>query len=324
MTTKHLYFMIGLSCLLPSCAYHFELDGAAEPPKLVMYSYPGSSDTTVVRLSRSLPVSSKGSVVSGLESKDIRLDVNGTSVPLVWAKDSLSGVPAGSYYAVQPYKEGDRVQLTASVEGLEAVSSSTTVPAPFPLNSVKLERKPSDRSELQIQINFTDDAHAVNYYAATVKERAKYWKDDNSEVYYDRESTAYMEWRDEPLLNTSSGLDEIFMGDWDYYQNLYFWSDEKIQGKNYTLRLNTTYIPDYETSIWDEIYINRKQYKVYLYSLSEEFYRYLKSLNEQKNNELGSAELAPVRATYTNVENGFGLVGGCRILETEWMDNVKD
>lgn len=81
-----------------------------------------------------------------------------------------------------------------------------------------------------------------------------------------------------------------------------------------------TYIPDYKTSIQDETFINRKQYKVYLYSLSEEFYRYLKSLNEQKNNELGNVELAPMRATYTNVENGFGLVGGCCLRQTEWME----
>ena len=49
--------------LLPSCTYYFQLDDVAESPKLVMYSYPGSGDTTIVRLSRSLqsghPVYSK-------------------------------------------------------------------------------------------------------------------------------------------------------------------------------------------------------------------------------------------------------------------------
>ncbi|WP_454824169.1 DUF4249 domain-containing protein [Phocaeicola plebeius] len=184
----------------------------------------------------------------------------------------------------------------------------------------KIERKPSELSVLQLQINFTDYAKMENYYAVTVKERVKYWKEGTSEVHYGKPSSAYMDWSDEPILDASSGLDDIFMGNYAYYQNLYFWSDEKIQGKNYTLRLNMTYIPDYKTSIQDETFINRKQYKVYLYSLSEEFYRYLKSLNEQKNNELGNVELAPMRATYTNVENGFGLVGGCCLRQTEWME----
>ena len=122
-----------------------------------------------------------------------------------------------------------------------------------------------------------------------------------------------MDWSDEPMLDASSGLDDIFMGNYAYYQNLYFWSDEKIQGKNYTLRLNMTYIPDYKTSIQDETFINRKQYKVYLYSLSEEFYRYLKSLNEQKNNELGNVRWLEESTELTGRKVGIiglGKTGG--------------
>ena len=256
--------------------------------------------------------------------RDVRLEVNGTPVGLLWTDKALPGVPAKSYYTVQRYEEGDRIRLTASAEDLETVSSVTTIPAPFPLNSVHMERKPSDPGTLQFQINFTDKASTVNYYAVTVKERAKYWRDGDSRVYYDEEYTAYMDWNDEPLLKVSAGLDEILIGDYTYYEQLYIWSDEKIQGKNYTLRLNKTYISDYETSIQGEVYTNRKQYKVCLYSLSEEFYHYLKSMNEQVNNKLGESELAPVRPTYTNVENGFGLVGGCRMMQTEWMDGVKE
>lgn len=326
MMVKYISFMIrlGVSLLFSSCVYHFDLDEAGGIPKLVVYSYPGSGDTTVVRLSRSLPVTGKGEIVSGLTGTDVRLEVNGTPVGLLWTDKALPGVPAKSYYAVQRYEEGDCIRLTASAEGLETVSSVTTIPAPFPLNSVHMERKPSDPSTLQFQINFTDEASTVNYYAVTVKERAKYWKDGDSRVYYDKEYTAYMDWDDEPLLKVSAGLDEILMGDYTYYEQLYIWSDEKIQGKNYTLRLNKTYISDYETSIQDEVYTNRKQYKVCLYSLSEEFYHYLKSMNEQVNNKLGESELAPVRPTYTNVANGLGLVGGCRMIQTEWMDSVKE
>ena len=51
---KHLYHIllpvyIGL---LSSCTYHFELDDVGASPKLVLYSYPGSGDTTVVQPSR--------------------------------------------------------------------------------------------------------------------------------------------------------------------------------------------------------------------------------------------------------------------------------
>lgn len=132
----------------------------------------------------------------------------------------------------------------------------------------------------------------------------------------------------EPLLNNSSGLDDILMNENDFYQNLYYWDDTKIQGKSYTFRLNTYYMADYEddfiTPDGYEHIVCKTKYRVILYSLSEEFYKFLKSLNEQKNNGLGHSELAPIRATYTNVINGIGVVGGCRILRTQWIDNLKD
>ena len=154
MMVKYISFMIilGVSLLFTSCVYHFDLDEAEGIPKLVVYSYPGSGDTTVVRLSRSLPVIGKGEIVSGLTGTDVRLEVNGTPVGLLWTDKALPGVPAKSYYTVQRYEEGDCIRLTASAEGLETVSSVTTIPAPFPLNSVHMERKPSDPGTLCILI----------------------------------------------------------------------------------------------------------------------------------------------------------------------------
>ena len=227
---QNLIIILAAFSLLSSCVYHFDLDKISEVPKLTVYSYPGSGDTTVVRLSHSLPVYDKGMRMYGLKGRDIRLEVNDIAVPLLWTEDSLPGVPAKSYYVVQPYETSDRVRLTASVEGVKAVSAFTIIPAPFPLNAVKIERKPSELSVLQLQINFTDYAKMENYYAVTVKERVKYWKEGTSEVHYGKPSSAYMDWSDEPILDASSGLDDIFMGNYAYYQNLYFWSDEKIQG----------------------------------------------------------------------------------------------
>ena len=74
MMVKYISFMIilGVSLLFTSCVYHFDLDEAEGIPKLVVYSYPGSGDTTVVRFSRSLPVTGKGEIVSGSTGTDVR------------------------------------------------------------------------------------------------------------------------------------------------------------------------------------------------------------------------------------------------------------
>ena len=53
-------------------------------------------------------------------------------------------------------------------------------------------------------------------------------------------------------------------------------------------------------------------------------YKYLKSINDIDNNDLGEYGLAPIRSHYTNIENGIGLLGGCNIYETDWIENPKD
>ncbi|WP_294628358.1 DUF4249 domain-containing protein [uncultured Bacteroides sp.] len=127
---------------------------------------------------------------------------------------------------------------------------------------------------------------------------------------------------DEPLLYNKNGLNSVFDLSNNFYQNLYIWSDEQIKGKEYTLRLKTYHSAD-NISMWDDN-VYKYSYKVYLYKLSREFFLYLKSLNDVRNNDLGHKGLAPVRSHYSNVDKGIGVVGGCRITETEWMKNLSD
>ena len=324
---NHLYqILLSVSIgLFSSCTYSFELDDVGASPKLVLYSYPGCSDTTVVSLSRSLPVSQKGELVQGLKGADVRLSVNGEAISLSWTDDSIPGVPAQSYYAVKSYKDGDKVSITAMAEGVKAVSSATVIPSKFPLTSIDLALNDGEPNQLQFQIHFTDNVSTEDYYAVKVERKQLFW---NNGKYSEKNSSLALNLDNEPLLNNSSGLDDILMIENEFYHNLYYWADTKIQGKSYTLRLNTNYEADYEDDfITPDGYEHIKKqvkYRITLYSLSQEFYRYLKSLNDQKNNGLGNSELAPIRSTYTNVVNGIGVVGGCRMLQTEWIDNLYE
>lgn len=121
-------------------------------------------------------------------------------------------------------------------------------------------------------------------------------------------------------MNNLSDLDEIFMFSNRFFQNLYIWDDEKIPGKEYTVRLNMDYQKDYDVD-WDN-FSYREEYKIYLYKLSPEFYSYFKTLNNINNNDLGNHGLSPMLHHYTNVSNGIGVVGACQITETEWLKNV--
>lgn len=322
---RYLYILCAYTFLLTSCSYHFELDEVAELPKLVMYCYPGSSDTSVVRLYQSLPVSQNGDLGYGLKDADVQVWINNEAYKMLWAEDSLPGVPAHSYYFIKKLMDGEHVRVTAKSGKLKAESSNTKIPSPFPLNSIEMIRKQDDHSKIQFRINFTDNAVDKNWYAIRVVQKQMIW---SNEGYSETISAIKFELDDEPLLQSASGLDDILMIENEYYKNLYFWNDEKIQGKEYTLQLNTIYRNDYEDDFVtpdgnEHIKCNYK-YKVFIYSISEEFYRYLKSLNELKNNGLGNSELAPIRSTYTNIKDGLGVVGGCRIYQTHWINNIYE
>ena len=100
---RYLYFVILFFCvfLFSSCTYHFKLDDIIESPKLVLYCYPGSGDTTIVHLSRSLPVSQKGELSQGLKAANVLISVNDETMHFSWTNDSIPGIPAQSYYVVK-------------------------------------------------------------------------------------------------------------------------------------------------------------------------------------------------------------------------------
>lgn len=319
---KYLSGAVVLS-LVSSCTYYTPLDEVNEPSRLVLYCYPGNGENTVVRLSRSLPVGSKNAPAFSPEKAEVHFFLNGEEQPLQWTDDSLPGIPAQSFYRPGRLNERDLVRITAAADGMKAVTSSTAVPKPFLADSIRMERKPSDPGKLQFRIHFTDRKDTDNYYAVRVENKQIHNLNGNyNEWIYD----LHFDLEKEPLLNTNTGLDDILMREENYYQNLYFWDDTRISGKSYTLRLTTNYMPDsedtYDSPEGEVHAVYKYQYRISLYSLSEEFYKYLKSMNDQHNNELGKTELAPIRATYTNVTNGIGLVGGCRFTQTQWLDNL--
>lgn len=332
MKTNHLLFYLLICIVLCSCHYEFELDDLNTSEKLVLYCMPcADRDTTLIQLSKSRPVSQKGTAAHVSDAR-ISFTVNGEEQTVHRAETELPSVPARCYYVIGRWKENDVIRMEAEADGLPPVSAQTTIPAGFPLEKVSLMLKPTDYSStLQFCVTFRDPSETDNYYGIRLMEEVyhEYMETDEDGLpHLKKETNCYViapDLDDEPLLNNQSGLNEIFDMSNNYLEDLYIWSDELIQGKEYTLRLNTYYRPDYESD--DDSEYTRSlthRYKASLYALSPEMYRFLKSLNEVHNNELGTAGLAPIRSHYTNVKNGIGVLGGCRIMGTEWMKNLLD
>lgn len=307
-----------LGVALSSCSYQFDLDKLKSEPKIVLYSYPGFKDTTIIRLSESMPVSRIEQKSSDLSKTKIQMFKNDKSIPVYWTNDSIPGIPAKSFYTLLKFSVGDVIKIRT--EGiLKDIEAQTQVPEIFPLKSIDLIHKQSINNQIQFQIKFQDNILETNYYAIKIDRKTMYWTDGE---YSEINNTIEPDLTDEPLLKNTSGLNDIFLIDNDYIYNLYYWSDHDINGRDYTLRLNTNYMSDYEDHGLNHV-ICKTQYKVTLYTLSIDLYLYLNSLRNQMGNNMGNAELAPIRPTYTNISNGIGILGGCQVLSSEWINNLK-
>ncbi|MCE9063733.1 MAG: DUF4249 domain-containing protein [Bacteroides thetaiotaomicron] len=322
MKIRNLIYIISLF-ILSSCNYEFELGDINAGEKLVLYCMPGAGkDTTLIQLSRSVPVSRKGEQQKGIPYADVNFMVNGKEQPVYWNESATPSVPVQCYYVLGRYHEADEVDINVSVQGLPSVSSRTVLPVSFPLKKMDMKLKQEIETKLQFLITFQDNADTEDYYGVRIVRRCIYTSVPDNHVIRTSFSDLELEVDDEPLLYSKSGLNSAFDLSNDFYQNLYIWSDKQIKGKEYTLRLKISYSAD-DISMWEGT-TYKYSYKVYLYKLSQELFRYLKSLNDVKNNDLGHKGLAPIRSHYSNVENGIGVVGGCRITETEWMKNLSD
>lgn len=321
MKTTYIPLLL-LLAFMTSCSYDFDLKGMDVTEKLVLYCMPDAdSDTTLIQLYRSQPVTQqKKEGKKEIANARITFSVNGTEQTVRYAETDKPSVPAGCYYVVGRWNEADVIRVRAEADGLPPVYSETNIPTSFPLKKVDMVRKQDIDNKLQFRITFQDDGKE-NYYGIRIVKKEVYEDladDENSRTY--GAVALDLDLDDEPLLNNKTSLDATFDYSTDFYQYLYIWSNEQILNKEYTLRLDTYYSADWEADEWG--YHLHNYYKMYFYKLSPELYKYLKSLNDIKNNNLGDKGLAPIRNSYTNIENGIGVLGGCQVTETEWLENV--
>ena len=67
----------------------------------------------------------------GLKAANVLISVNDETMHFSWTNDSIPGIPAQSYYVVKKYKDGDKINITASADGMKTVSAATIIPKPF-------------------------------------------------------------------------------------------------------------------------------------------------------------------------------------------------
>lgn len=314
---RKIIYLLLITCLV-SCTYHLDLDTAGAEEKLVLYCFPSNSDTTVIQLSRSIPVGQNGKGNASVRNADVRFSVNGKEQEVYWNEDSTSSLRAQCYYTLGKCGKEDIIRIRTCMEGIPTITAQTSMPGEFPLEAIHLVPSEEEEGVLQVQVTFKDNSATKDYYGIRLMKKELNMMDnvENSSL----ESVEF-DLKEEPLLNNTSDLDEIFIFSHGYFQNLYIWDDEKIQGQEYTLHLAMEYQEDYDSEWSDHTY--KAEYKIYLYIFSPEFFKYLETLNKINKNSLGNHGFSPVLYQFSNVEGGLGVMGGCQVRETEWLKNVS-
>lgn len=315
-----------LSLTVVSCDSYFDIDGLQPTVKLVLYSLPVvGRDTTIIQLSKSVPVSGEGQPQLGFPGGDVKFAINGEPKAVFWNEERKGCLPGQCYYTVAAIKSGDKIGVSAELDGFPVVTSETVVPEPFKVEKVEMLYRSDELSNVQTRVTFTDPSESDDYYAVRMVRHAVRYNSSGptTNIAIAAEEPVELNFDDEPIFNNKVGLDATLDFDYDYEYNLYIWTDEQIQGHTYTLKFSSPYQSPTEYSYTDfngvlHTFKFYYQYKLYLYHLSPEFYNYLKLLNDSENNHFGKFGLAPLRCSYTNVKNGFGIVGGSRIVETGW------
>lgn len=303
-----------------ACSYQVDLDMKCAEARPVLYCFPSGKDTVWIQLSKSIPVKGEREEISVGE---VQMLLNKQPLEVHCADQCLPAVPEGAYYTVAHFRAGDEVEVHAEVKDEPALYGKTVIPPDFPLQHLSMEQT-ADKRKLIFHVGLKDRDDEADYYGIHIQCYEQHWRGD---LYSGRVMPVRCEIKNVPLLYEVAGLDEIFgVSDGQPYEYLYIFDDIRIMGKEYTLSLPADYKEDYQTGEEGKASFSKVvyHYQVNLYGLSEELFRYLKCLSEMEEGGLGEAGLAPRHPTYTNVTNGLGLVGACRLWQSGWMDNIGE
>lgn len=238
--------------------------------------------------------------------------------------------------------------MEASYPEYGVASAETVMPAPAQVLKAGVTYATvagsfgSARQNAIYQVTLKDNPAEENYYLLRMEEGIPVFdgiaKEYTGEYKWFSVSPNYAT---EPVFGQSlTALDQIFGNDWMYGYDGKVFSDELINGQEYTLHLTDEYyyepyygsyplkvVPDSigieDLNEEDFLPIPPKHLRVHLYAISAEYYRYLKVLQDKDtdsvSNLLIDGGLAEPIRVFSNIDGGVGILGSCHVgmFETE-------
>lgn len=321
--------------LCTSCVEEVNLDDLRPDPTLVVNAVAMAGEPLAVDVTRTWFYTDLNPEVT-VSDAEVALYVNDAFRERVAYQpgDSAYNVP-GRYRSAYVPVTGDRLRIEVSHPTYGKATAQAEVPALAPF--VAADRRLVDLGNYEsaiYEITLRDSAGSEDFYWLRMEEGIPV---------YDAAAKRYtgdykwmgirVDYATEPVIGDSfTALDYIFgTGSlWMREEGVVF-SDELFDGQAYTLRFTNTYyydqfgtfpievVPDSVRfpDLPEEEYtpIPPRHLRVYLYTLSADYYYYLKAIQDAASGsisgtfqEIGLAE--PVR-THSNIEGGVGILGGC-------------
>lgn len=336
-----------LSCLM-SCVKEIDLESLRPDPTLVVNCVAITGEPLTVSVSRTWFFTDDHPNVI-LDKAEVKLFVNDSfKERMSFQEGDEVFNTKGCFKSDFIPARGDRIRVEASYPEYGVVSAETVVPEPAQVlkagvtyTTVAGSFGYSHQNAIY-QVTLKDNPSEENYYLLRLEEGIPIFDGIAKEYTGEYEwFSATPNYATEPVFGQSlTALDQIFGNDWMSGSGGKVFSDELINGQEYTLRLTDDYyyepnhelypikvVPDSmridDFNEEDFLPIPPKHLRVHLYAISAEYYRYLKVLQDKDTNSIsnllidgGLAE--PIRV-FSNIDGGVGILGSCHlgVFETE-------
>lgn len=190
---KLLYFLL-VSLLLVSCKDDFDISKLQDSPRLVVYCFPTMGDTTMIVVTKSVPVATaKGDrekLCRQPVDAHIIYKVNGAECPVKriasveearqfsfpgpfsYVKDVCQEM-VGQYYAIGNQKAGDNIMVEVNAEGFQSASAATYIPQQVKVGIDELSYEEVGGGSVldYMQASFSDDGGSKDFYSVQVRKK---------------------------------------------------------------------------------------------------------------------------------------------------------
>lgn len=334
------FFQLFFVFLLSSCTETINFDAELTEPKLVVHSYitVGEPISAIIRESKFfLNDTTQHEFV---KDADVSVYVNGQYVEKLIMSSYHWMRPEAEYKGNYLPKLNDKIKLVVKRTGKADVSAETQIESPIEI--IKIDTVSSDITYagsvdgsvpmhlhkhfiLNFNLQFKDDGNKKNYYRIIVERRVVGQKNTWESV------TIYPQEIESKDLNTivinplESTIKEIWGGGNSEVLTYNIFKDDLFNSNVYNLKFSLRagillQNPAY-TGEYNNYYDSKKVvYRIYIQSITKDFYEYMASLSALANTNPFFSEAVQIKS---NIDGGIGILGAytnSNIVEFEFVE----